>query len=157
MSLADITEKHDLHQPRAGQTRRGVARLSLTVVAVLVLCGGHAARADRAVHCKEEPNIFRSNNSPDEITIQQLEGSYQLWGDPAKVIFESDDRRKVVLYFTGRFSKEDEQLVGPRVLIVTVDFQSLKVVTYSPPLGLGLYGSRGSGDIHVYQGCERLD
>ena len=71
------------------------------------------------------------------------------------VIFETADRRKAVLYRVLLPKKGEEDMLpfGPTVLVVTVDFQSLNVVTYEPPIDLG----EKVDNPHSYKGCERLD
>jgi hypothetical protein len=114
------------------------------LAAVLLMCSDHVARADRAVRCTEAPNSFHTKT--DEITIQQREGGYEINGNPAKVIFESTDRRKAVLYvLPGEW--------WSLVRIVTVDFQISKVVTYEPPVGVG----EPLENPRRFEGCQRLD
>jgi hypothetical protein len=119
------------------------------VVAALMMCGGHAARAERVIHCKaDDPHGDQS-----EITVRQQEGGYKIGDHPAKVIFETEDRRKAVLYLVLRF-KEDAYSSGLYVSVVTVDFQDVTVQDYAPPVETGIYARRGT---YSYSGCRRLD
>ena len=100
------------------------------------------AWAQRAVRCSNEIMI-RQEPTGYQVTIgdQPMETS---------VIFETPDRRQVVLSAVGRLSGSE---VG--VFVVTVDFQSLKVGGYAPPRpGAGTPPSPPTFD---YPDCIRLD
>jgi hypothetical protein len=120
---------------------------------VLLMCGGQTARADRTVRCIEGPNMYHDKGT-EEITVHQQEGGYEASGDEVdgrqvKSIFETKDRRQAVLY---ALDPSVQPLDSP-VLIITVDFQTPRIVTYQVPLG----GSMQLPNPYYYQGCARLD
>jgi hypothetical protein len=121
---------------------------------VLMMCGGHTARAERTIHCEEGKNFFHLKTT-DEMTIRQKEDGYEVNGHPVKSIFEMKDRRQAVLYIVRWDDDASAQnpLAGSPVLIITVDFQTPSISTFQVPLG----GDMSLPNPHDYEGCARLD
>jgi hypothetical protein len=124
------------------------------LIAILMMCSGHTARAERLVYCKEDRNSFHPL-STDEMTIRQKDGGYEVYGHLVKSIFETKDRRQAVLYvvrWDDDASAQDPGAGSP-VLIITVDFQTPAISTFQVPLGL----SMALPNPHNYTACARLD
>jgi hypothetical protein len=137
----------------------------LVAGSVVLALSGSGAWAQRAIHCDSQcialPDYAPQIRCSNEITIRQEPTSYQVTiGDQSpetSVIFETQDRRKVVLSASKRLSDNEAG-----VLIVTVDFQNPKVERYAPPLpGAGALLSQQDllwlSPILAYRGCIRLD
>lgn len=149
----------------------------VTVGSIILALSGNAAWADRTVTCLQ--------GQWDKITIRQEPTGYHVTirDQPMEtsVIFETPDRRQVVLSAITHPSKDaiahpsEGQKLDPKefglgqavpqppveVSIVTVNFQNLKVESYTAfirdiPLGAVDLLS-GVSPIVKYQGCLRLD
>ncbi|WP_158932257.1 hypothetical protein [Acidisphaera sp. S103] len=131
------------------------------MAAAFIIC--HPAWAQRTIHCPVIKPRATMDWRSDSLEIHQTSTGYEVIDDDlprtkrdATAIFETTDRRVVVLSIVGgKSSDEQEARFGAIVFFLTIDFRDLSVERYQPGLRLGQ--GFWPGGLYRYEGCTRID
>jgi hypothetical protein len=138
-----------------------IQRIAIAMAAIFFIC--HPAWAQRTIHCPIVKPRVTTDWRSDSLEIHQTPAGYEIIDDnlprtrrDATAIFETTDRRVVVLSVVGgKSSDEQEARFGATVFFLTIDFRDLSVERYQPGLRLG--EGFWPGGLYRYEGCIRVD